>query len=174
MKVTLRSLRPTDVDALFDAVRESEAEITPWLPWCHAGYTREEAMDWIGQKIQAFEAGTEHPHAVLGEGGEFLGVVTINRRDDLHRRANVGYWIRTAFAGQGLGTESVRQLIDWAFANTNLRRLEIVVGVGNEGSIRLAKKLGAVDEGVLRDRLCVAEMSQDAHQFAVLRSEWVD
>ena len=34
-EIILRTYREGDADALYEAVRESIAEVSLWLPWCH-------------------------------------------------------------------------------------------------------------------------------------------
>jgi RimJ/RimL family protein N-acetyltransferase len=52
----------------------------------------------------------------------------------------------------------VRALVDWTFAETDFERLEIVVGVGNEPSQRVAERVGAIREGVLERRVWVRSL----------------
>ena len=40
--ILVRSLRMDDAQKLYEAARESIAEISPWLPWCHENYAVEE------------------------------------------------------------------------------------------------------------------------------------
>ncbi len=43
----LRPLEDRDAPAFAQAARESWATVGPWLPWCHADYTEEEALAWF-------------------------------------------------------------------------------------------------------------------------------
>jgi RimJ/RimL family protein N-acetyltransferase len=60
-------------------------------------------------------------------------------------------------------------LADWAFANTNLERLEIVVAVGNGRSERVAEKAGASREGTMRSRLYIHDRPHDAVMYSIVR-----
>ena len=80
--------------------------------------------------------------------------------------------MRTSAAGCGIAPAAVRQLVRWAFTETDLHRLEIVVAVGNVRSQRVAAKSGSRREAVLRDRLRVRETFHDAIMNSILRSEW--
>jgi len=57
----------------------------------------------------------------------------------------------------------------WAFASTELVRLEILVAISNLPSQRVAEKAGAVREGVLRRRLLLHGVSHDAVMFSLTR-----
>jgi RimJ/RimL family protein N-acetyltransferase len=169
--ISIRFYEPGDAPALFEAARESTREIHPWLPWCHPDYSLDHANTWITRQIDMRDRGLEYAFAVF-DGDRFVGGCGINTIRELHRYANLGYWTRTSAVGKGAATAAVRLLATWAFANTNLIRLEIVVAIGNDGSQRVAEKSGARLEGVLRDRLLLHGKPVDAIMNSIVRSEW--
>ena len=57
----------------------------------------------------------------------------------------------------------------WAFAHTNLERLELLVAVGNAASQAVALKAGAALEGCLRSRFLVHGRFQDAFVYSLIR-----
>jgi RimJ/RimL family protein N-acetyltransferase len=167
----IRPYEAADAPALYAAARESVAEVHPWLAWCHPGYTLAEAVEWA--RSQAELAGThpaeEHAFAIVGPNGRFLGGCGLNQLNPIHRFANLGYWVRTSAAGRGVATEAVRQLAAFAFASTDLVRLEIVCAVGNERSQRVAERAGASREGILRHRLILHGRPVDAVMYGLVR-----
>lgn len=169
MTATIRPYVMDDADALVAAVRESMAALRRWMPWCHDGYDAEEARGWLAAQVLAFEAREAFEFAIVSDDGAYLGGCGLNRIDWLNRRANLGYWVRSGAAGRGVATAAVTALRDWAFANTDLVRLEVVVAVGNDGSHRVAERAGAIREGVLRSRLILDGLPHDATSFAFIR-----
>jgi RimJ/RimL family protein N-acetyltransferase len=61
--------------------------------------------------------------------------------------------------------------VTWAYQNTDLQRLEIIAGVGNVASRRVAEKLGAECEGLLRKRLFLNGRPEDALMLALVRGD---
>lgn len=172
MTLTNCSIRPyeaSDAVALFDAARESVAEVYPWLAWCHPGYSLAEAEEWVRTRAALAASGAEYNFVIVDPAGRFLGACGVNQINRLHLFANLGYWLRTSATGQGAATQAVRLASDFAFRNTDLARLEIVCAVGNERSQRVAERAGAAREGVLRDRLVIHGRSVDAVLFSLLR-----
>ena len=174
--ITIRRYRDDDVEALYEAARESVAEISPWMAWLDYDYTRDMAEKWVGSRDDAWRDGISYDYVVQDDTGRLLGTVGLNAIDLLSKRANLGYWIRTSAAGQGAATAAGRQLIDLAFSEScpipaHLHRLEILVAVGNTKSHRVAQKLGGVREAVLRDRLWPSGEPQDAVIYSVLRTD---
>jgi RimJ/RimL family protein N-acetyltransferase len=165
----IRAYEPDDAGALWEAARESVGEVSRWLPWCHAQYSVAEAVEWVRSRAPLAVEGREYSFAILGPEGEFLGGCGLNQVNRVHRFANLGYWVRTSATGRGVATEAVRQLAAFAFARTDLVRLEIVCAVGNERSQRVAERAGAVREGTLRHRLLLHGQPADAVMYSLVR-----
>jgi len=167
--IAIRPYEFRDVAALFEAASESVEMVYPWLPWCHPGYALDEAKAWVEQQVRAFESRQQFEFVIVSAEGAFLGGCGLNQIDQANRRANLGYWVRSSAAGQGVATAAVRLLVGWALANTDLERMEVLVATGNVASLRVAEKAGAVREGVLRSRLLLHGRPHDAVVFSFVR-----
>src|SRR5215213_4479594 len=151
--VVLRPLRPLDAEELYEAARESIAAVGPWLPWCHANYSFDDAFSYLESRLQAWNDGVEYSFGVFeNSSARFLGGVGINFIDWISRRGNLGYWIRSSAVGQGYASDAARSLAKWGLSELNLQRIEIVAAVGNIASQRAAEKAGAKREAILRNR----------------------
>jgi RimJ/RimL family protein N-acetyltransferase len=93
----------------------------------------------------------------------------VNQVNKTNRFANLGYWVRTSAMGQGVAPAAVRLVADEVFRETDLVRLEIVCAVGNVRSQRVAEKVGAMREGVLRRRLVIPGGCSDAVMYSLVR-----
>ena len=172
MHTSLRPYTLPDAPALLEAALESVAEVNPWLPWCHRDLTLVHATHWIRGQIAARAVGTEYEFMIAGSDGSFLGGCGLNNIDPNYSIANIGYWVRTSAVGQRVATTSVRLLAAWAFQNTRLNRLQILVAQGNAASECVAENAGAVREVVLHHRLCLHGKPFDATMFAITRNTW--
>lgn len=184
--VGIRPYRSDDAPALAAAVQASLDDLRRWLPWAHESYGPEEARSWIESRTRAWDEAEAYSFAIVrpdaagpaetgtaptGAPGDevwFLGGVGINRIDRQNRVGNVGYWVRTRATGQGVATTAVRLAARVGFEQGGLRRLEFLVSVENGASQRVAEKVGARREGVLRRRLRVRERVDDAFLYALL------
>jgi RimJ/RimL family protein N-acetyltransferase len=169
-EVSIRPYRDADAEPLRDAVLESVVEIGRWMSWCHAGYSAEQAVQWVSSCQAKLHENTEYNFVITNAAGTLLGGCALNLLNHVHRLANLGYWVRTSATSRGVATAAVRLLTEFAFTQTQLARLEIVCALGNVASQRVAEKAGAVREAVLKDRLWVGDRPHDAVLFAVLRS----
>jgi ribosomal-protein-serine acetyltransferase len=168
--IRIRRHHRDDAEAMWQAALESTREVFPWLAWCHPGYLLEESRTWLEHCDTAWEQGAEYQFAIVDRAERILGGCGLNQLRMEHRVANLGYWVRTSATRRGVAAEAAQQLARFAFRETNLARLEIVVDVDNAASHRVAAKVGAIREGIAHDRLFVHGRSRDAIVYALLRS----
>jgi RimJ/RimL family protein N-acetyltransferase len=168
-RIRLRTFRAEDADALYEAARESIAELSIWLPWCHENYSIEETKEFIGSRELAAQGGEWYSFGIFErDSGKFLGGVGINFINRVHQMANLGYWVRTSATGRGIATAATRLAAKFGCEQLSLQRIEIVVAVENEASQRVAEKAGATREGVLRNRLLIRGEKLDAVLFSLV------
>ena len=167
--VTLRRSRAEDAESIYQAVQESIGEISPWMPWCHEGYSFDDSKTWSATRDDAWAKGNEYTFVILSNtDGLPLGVCGLNHFDNEHRFANVGYWVRTGKTKQGVATSATLLLARFGFEELKLNRIEIVVATENKPSQRVAEKAGATQEGVLRKRLVVRNRVYDAVMYSLI------
>lgn len=171
-RVLLRIPRPSDAEALCSAALESVDEVGRWLPWCHAGYTRDDADAWIAACQEAWRREESYPFFIFQRDGRTLvGGCALNEIDRPRLRANLGYWIRTSRMGFGLATAAGRLAARYALETLAMQRVEIVAAVENLASQRVAAKLGAMREGLLRNRLRIRDLPHDAYGFSLIPAD---
>jgi len=167
--ILLRPYRIGDVEHIYEAVRESIAEVSVWMPWCHADYSIEESRAWVESRAEAWEKGTEYDFVITdAKDGFFLGGCGLNHVNRATRIANLGYWVRTSRTKGGVASAAAQLLARFGLGEFGLTRIEIVVAVGNKASQRVAEKAGATQEGILRNRLVIRDRVHDAVMFSLI------
>ena len=167
--IGLRFPTREDAPALMAAVWESLIDLIPWMEWANEAYDLETARRWIDAQQAKRETSEAFEYLIKGPRGEILGACGINRISAVPLRlANIGYWVRSLATAKGVATAAVLRLVDTAFRETHLVRLEIVVALGNRRSQRVAEKVGAMYEGTLRSRLWTRG-PQDALMYSLIR-----
>lgn len=168
-RIDIRPYRAEDAPHLYAAARESVGDVFPWLPWCHPQYSLDEAVAWSRSREDLAHDALEYHFVVAGDQDRFLGGCGINQINRTHRFGNLGYWVRSSAAGHGVAPSAVALAARFAFLNTDLIRLEIVCAVGNRRSQRVAEKVGAQREGILRDRLLLHGAPHDAVMYSLVK-----
>lgn len=109
----------------------------------------------------------------LTSDGRHIGNIKLGPIDWLHRRADISLFIgdRSCW-GQGLASEAIGRLRDWAFQELDLQKLRAGVYTGNHGSRRAFEKCGFAIEGTLRDEVVSAGSRVDVWLLGLPRGLW--
>ena len=144
---TLRELRVTDATTLFSLL--TTEEVTRFIsppPTTVAGFER--FIQWAQRER---EAGRYVCFAVVPTGYDTaVGLFQIRQLDPTFGTAEWGFALGSAFWGSGLFVSGAELMIDFAFQVIGVHRLEARAAVENGRGNGALRKIGAVQEGVLR------------------------
>ena len=169
--VYLKLLEERHAPAAFAAVDQDREHLGEWLPWVDQTTEVDYTAAFIQTSLEQF-ARNEALAAGIWCGEEFIGGIGTHKIDWLNRKVEIGYWIASRFQGRGIITAACRALIDHAFGEWKLNRVEIHCADGNEKSCAIAKRLGFQFEGVLRKAQLVNGEYLDIRVYALLFEEW--
>jgi RimJ/RimL family protein N-acetyltransferase len=174
-RTAIRPYRIDDTGALFEAVRESVDQISPWLDWCHPNYSRSDSETWVSSRETAWRRGEDYSFVIVDPATQiFLGGCGLNDINPTHGFANLGYWVRSSWTGRGVAPAAAGLVARFGFQQRGLKRIEIVAAVDNTASQRVADKVGAHREGVLRCRLMIRGKLYDAVMYSLIRADLDD
>ena len=113
------------------------------------------------------ESGTAY--AILDDGA-LAGTITLsNLSRGFFQSANVGYWVDEARNGRGLATQAVADVVERAFGELGLHRLEAGTLVDNVASQRVLERNGFERIGLARSYLLIAGEWRDHLLFQRIR-----
>lgn len=159
----------TDAAAATEAVRSSLPELMRWTSWCHADYSTADVEKSVRQVAdERFEDRAYSFYIHEDDTGRILGGCGLYHVDRSIDGASLGYWVRSDATGKGVATRAARLLVAYGFRDLDLARIEILVAQENRGSQRVAEKIGAVREGLLRRRLKVTGTLVDAVVYSLI------
>lgn len=171
--ITLRRYMKKDAEPLYLAVRESLADMKPWLPFAHDDYHIKETKDWLKRTKKGWDEGTMFNFAIVDAADDtMLGGCGLNDIDQENRRANLGYWVRSGRTRRGVATAATLLLAKWGLMKLKLNRIEIVIAADNASSLGVAEKAGAHRESVLRNRLMLHGAAHDAVMFSFVTGDF--
>ena len=167
--VRIRPFAKSDVANFVAAARESAESVGKWLDWCHGDYSADEARIWIEACRQNSVVGISYEFAVVDPvTDEIFGGAGVNQINTAHNFANIGYWVRRSRCGRGIATAAVQLLIEFAFKDLKLTRVELVVRPENLASRRVAEKVGATLESTARNRIVSYGKPWDGLIYAIV------
>jgi len=167
---TLRLLHEHDAEELERVVAANHDHLAQWLPWVAAtaaagvGARREYV-----RRAQRQSAANDGFQAAIVAGDAIVGAIGFHHVDWANRSTSIGYWLAEDRQGRGIMTAAVGALIRHAFDVWHLHRVEIRVAVGNERSAAIPRRLGFVEEGILREAELHADGYKDIIVYSLLR-----
>ena len=168
-RVAIRRLRSDDADPVYEAIRESVAEVGPWMPDLAGVRSRDDVAEWIESTARAWDHAAAYAFAIVDvEDGAILGGTGLTTLNRSHRFANLFYWVRTSRLRQGIASTAALLTARFGLETLGLNRVEIVVAVDNHASLRVAEKVGAVREGLLRNRVFLHGTPHAAYMFSLI------
>jgi len=102
---------------------------------------------------------------------EKVGVIGINHVSHVHHRCELGFWSVPVMWGKGYITEAAKAVVQFAFEELHINRIQATVETDNPASIAVLKKLGFTHEGTLREYEMNKGSYIDLMYFALLRRE---
>ena len=167
-------LRPVDerlAEELTALVRRDLAHLRPWMPWATERYSVEDAREFIRRQIRQYAEDQGFATLIIHR-GRVAGSIGYNNIDWPNRKTDIGYWLGADFQGRGLMTRSCRALVEHAFRELRLNRVEIYCAVENVRSRRIPERLGFTQEGTHRQAEWVHDHFKDLVAYSMLAREW--
>lgn len=107
------------------------------------------------------------------EDNKVIGVIELDGFDWAARSAWVGIGIGDAdYRGKGYGTEAMQLILEYAFQELNLNRVNLNVFAFNKRAICSYEKCGFKYEGTQRDVIYKEDQRWDMIDMGILRSDW--
>ena len=167
-RIVLAKYKSQDSLPIYQAIKKSTTEISPWATWLSANYSLKSAEDFVALQMANWTDNIEFSFTIKDFDNRLLGVISLHIFDPANDVANIGYWIDSQHARKGYCTEAVQLLVLNAFKQLNLIRVELIAGVNNIASQRVAEKSGAQFEGVLKNRIRPNGMASDARLYTFI------
>ncbi|WP_242910851.1 GNAT family N-acetyltransferase [Actinomadura terrae] len=163
-RVALRRITAYDQEEFLGLVESSR---TLHRPWITLPGTPDEFDDYIGR----FDGLSADGFVVcLAKRQSMVGFVNLNEIvRGVYQRGLIGYGAFAPNAGRGYMTEGVDLLLDYAFTELGLHRLEADIQPGNAASLNLVRRLRFQREGFSPAFICIRGKWVDHERWAITR-----
>lgn len=170
-RVLLESVGPQHLAGLASAVEDGKL----WeIPVTFVPHPQDLAA-FIDFAEAALCAGREHAFAIIDkDSGKIAGSTRFRCIDFGHQRAEIGF----TFLGQSwqrshINTEAKYLMLEHAFENWELNRVELLTDVLNKKSREAIVRIGAKEEGILRNHMVMRDgRIRDSIVFSIVKAEW--
>jgi len=168
--VSLRALQSGDAAALVGMMTTVEVArfISPPPPTLD-GFAR--FIDWSEQQRTD---GRYVCFGIVPQGSDSaVGLIQIKALGYSFTIAEWGFALASPFWGTGLFQESAKMVVDFAMDTLGVHRLEARASVVNGRGNAALRKLGAVEEGLLRQSFHRGDRYSDQVLWSIVREEWL-
>ncbi|GED72273.1 N-acetyltransferase [Brevibacillus reuszeri] len=169
--VRLEPLGPEHVEGLWEAGRFEQI----WSYMSIAMHNPEDTQSFVEQALQNAQEGTELPFVIVSQETDkiigstrFLG---ISRKD---RGLEIGFtWLTPSVWKTAVNTECKFLLLRHCFEELECIRVQLKTDSRNLNSQRAIKRIGGIQEGVLRNHMVLREgYIRDSVYFSIVDKEW--
>jgi RimJ/RimL family protein N-acetyltransferase len=169
--VSLRVVNPTaeaDAKLIQDSINEPETRRAMGLTDPYSEYRE-------GQFLEDMDDRDDHILFFISTDSEEapVGNVELFDIDRTHGRAEIGCWVYEPHRERGYATAACRLLLQYAFDELRLHRIDAVAYHQNAASRALIESLGFEHEGVRRDAAYIDGEYADVHEYGLLASEFL-
>jgi RimJ/RimL family protein N-acetyltransferase len=168
---TLEPLSPEHHDGLVEAVRDGEL----WKLWYTKVPSPKGMADEIERRLGLQQAGSMLPWTVRSRAtGRIAGMTTYMNIDAEYRRVEIGStWYAKSAQRTVLNTECKLMLLTHAFETLGCIAVEFRTAFFNHASRRAIERLGAKQDGILRNHAIHADGSpRDTVVYSIIAPEW--
>jgi RimJ/RimL family protein N-acetyltransferase len=167
-RLALRIPSVADAAAIFKSYAQ-DTEVLRYLTW-QPHKNIQETEDFLSDCIAAWGGNTRFPYIItLKESGDVIGMIEMRINGF---KADVGYVLSRQHWGQGMATEALRTLVDWALRKESIYRVWALCDADNLASARVLEKVGMKREGLLRRQIIhpnISDEPRDCYCYAAVK-----
>lgn len=169
--VKLRAIEKEDVEAVFEAGQYAEI-------WQYMSSKIESPLDakaYIEDIHNKMAAGNQYAFAIRdSKTNELIGSTRFYNIDEANKSVEIGYtWLTPTVWRSAINTNCKYLLLNYCFEKWGINRVQIVADERNERSCNAIKRIGAVQEGVLRKHMIRADgFVRNSVVFSIIKEEW--
>ncbi|MEU2066118.1 GNAT family N-acetyltransferase [Streptomyces anulatus] len=168
----LRPLEPHHAEEFLAHIDRARTHIAPWVGAGFVAADLDAARTVLQRYADEGAADRRRLYGIWLDGVLAGGTMFVSFDTDLGL-CEIGCWLEPAAEGRGLVTPVVRMMIDWAFHERGLNRVEWRTRADNVRSINVAKRLGMTLDGTPQPYFTDTDGQRHEKQiWSVLATEW--
>ena len=167
--INLVFLHESLAEILFELVDKDREYLGKWMPWVDETKSAEDIKQWIARDLVRYAEGKGITCAIeFAE--QIVGVISYNRIEPALRKVVIGYWLASEYQGQGIMTRACQHLINHAFEDFQVQKVEIAAATENFPSRNVCERLGLKLEGVITNAERVNDYIYDHAVYGIKNS----
>ena len=168
-RLILREIINDDAKEIFEIFSDEDVAKYDWFELIKDTNT---ALKFIQHYKEEFDSKDEITWGIaLKDSNELIGICCLGDFELDARRAEIGYDIKKSEWNKGYATEALKAVVQYGLCNMNLNRIEAFITPGNDASVKVLKKIGFTQEGIVRERDLIKGKLEDGIIMAMLKKD---
>ena len=147
-EIQLSSVQESYARVYVDLAKENYDYLAKWLVWPPFTKTEKDFGDFISRCKTDYESGDAIAFGVIYS-GKLIGNIAYKYINTELKKVEIGYWIVENHQGKGIISRACARLVEYAFTNLGMSKVEMCVASDNKPSRAVCERLGMTLEGII-------------------------
>lgn len=147
-QIQLKLVHPSFAPLYVELVKENYDDLAEFLVWPPHCKTKADFEGFVKRMLHEYADGKSITCGIFYY-DELAGNVCYKDIDHDLKKVEIGYWLAGKHQGKGIVTRVCRMLIDYAFDELKVDKVEISAATENKASRAVCERLGMTLEGVI-------------------------
>jgi len=167
----LALVSPAFAPRYLEVVRREREYLSQWLAWPPHAENEEFFLNFIKRSLHDYAEGKSLVCAMLYH-DTVVGNISFNSINHELGKVEIGYWLSSDYQGQGIVSKSVAKLIEMAFIELGMAKVQISAAVENQASRNVCERLGFTQEGIITRAENLNGRIVDHAVYGLSRTAW--
>ncbi|WP_019615363.1 GNAT family N-acetyltransferase [Psychromonas ossibalaenae] len=131
-----------------ELAKENYTALERWLAWPPHCKSEQDFVSFIQKSLHDY-ADNKSMVCAVWFNEKLVGNVSFNTINHDLKKVDIGYWLAESAQGKGIMTRVCKKLINIAFSELNMHKIEISAASGNLASRAVCERLGMTLEGIV-------------------------
>lgn len=132
-------------------INESSDYISQWMAWPMFSKTEDDFKKFVASSLHKYADG-KSMNCSIEYRGNMVGNCGFNTINHDLKVVEIGYWLGEQYQGNGIITRSCQYLINYAFNQLGMHKVQISAAEDNKPSRAVCERLGMTLEGIITNR----------------------
>jgi len=169
-EITLALIQESFAPYYSQIVSEQNDYLAQWLAWPTHCHSEQDFRLFAQRMLHEYADGKSMTCAIFYQ-DTLVGNCSFNRINHDTSCVEIGYWLSQPYQGKGIMTRVVKSLIDIAFNELEMEKVQLSAAVDNQPSREVALRVGMVLEGIISNQEKVGDRILDHAIYGIKKAQ---
>lgn len=161
----------TAAEEMFKLVASDREHLRAYLPFVDQTLSVKDEVGFIKSQLIEQAEGKTYLFLITFQ-GQMVGTINYHFVSSVNRRAEIGYWLHSAYNGRGIMTRSVKAMLAIGFETLDFNRIDLYADIENAASNAVAQRTGFTHIAVQPAQVILYDKFRDMNQYVMLKRDY--